>query len=1011
MGDVPVPAQPPSCGPAAPEVSMRRSPFLIRVSLGFALASVLVAPHSGSAAPTALSDDGRAGVVTAAQGVAMVRPVGHERWTPLESRGLLFPGDVLRTEARGANALEIRMKAGGHLVVGPGAVLEVPDGTGVRLLRGDLEVKGDEKAPVHVAGSGDFKKDVAATAWLRATDTGTKELSAAPKWLEGYRANTSEEWMGSLLANVDGKNVPLTVGYHKVVAEVRDQIARTTVEESFVNSTDATLEGVFSFPLPADASISGFGMWIGDELVEADLVEKQRARAIYEDILRRKKDPGLLEWEGGNLFKARVFPIFPHSEKRIRLRYTEVLPLEGDAYRYRYALRSELLRLHPLRELSIAVSVVSAAVLKDVSSPTHPVTLRKTDHEAVAEFGAQQYTPERDFELSIGVGRGEGLSSIAHVRGDDGFFMLLVSPPDAAASGWQRELVPEGDPLDLMLVADTSGSMDPASRATQAQFLAALLGQLSAKDRFRLIACDVEPHDLVAEPTPVTEDSVAKALAALDARFSLGWTDLDKAFDAVLAKAGPGTNVIYVGDGIPTSGDADPVATVDRLRTKAKAKDTKAVFHAVSTSSAYEKSVLTGIASIGGGSFRRADDGPAANSKALLAEIARPGLRDAKVTIDGVPTAKVYPEVLPNLPLGHQQVVLGRFLPDANAKTANVVVTGSVAGKPVRYTSSFAVPAADEGNSFLPRLWARRHLDVLLAQGQNQETKDEIVAFSREYQIMTPYTSFLVLENDEDRALYGVERTVKMRDAERFFAQASDKAALEIARKQMETAHRWRVNLRRQVLRDIATLGRGLPIPAAVAWGGYGGLAWGAENSLIGVGGGAGGRYRDAGKARGMTAFDGVEYALPDTINSESFGLTEFKDSNANGVYETNQISEDRPSSPPSAPCCAPAPSGEPSSDADMPTDETMGDAPFEGPSNLAAMPALEESGRRTAFSAAKSPASVGFLSRRLAKEKLRGDFDGDGTITRPGPRQSPMWNAGVLGFPWIESPPKSPTP
>ena len=126
-------------------------------------------------------------------------------------------------------------------------------------------------------------------------------------------------------------------------------------------------------------------------------------------------------------------------------------------------------------------------------------------------------------------------------------------------------------------------------------------------------------------------------------------------------------------------------------------------------------------------------------------------------------------------------------------------MTGTLAGKPVRYTSSFAVPAAEEGNSFLPRLWARRHLDALLAQGQDAKTKEEIVAFSREYQIMTPYTSFLVLENDEDRARYGVERTVKMRDAERFFADARDKAALEIARKQMETAHRWRLDLRRRM--------------------------------------------------------------------------------------------------------------------------------------------------------------------------------------------------------------------
>ena len=101
------------------------------------------------------------------------------------------------------------------------------------------------------------------------------------------------------------------------------------IDESFVNHTPTQLEGVFYFPLPADASISGFGMWIGDEYVEADIVEKQRAREIYETILREKRDPGLLEWTGGNVFKARVFPILGNSEKRIRISYTQVLPRTG----------------------------------------------------------------------------------------------------------------------------------------------------------------------------------------------------------------------------------------------------------------------------------------------------------------------------------------------------------------------------------------------------------------------------------------------------------------------------------------------------------------------------------------------------------------------------------------------------------------------------------------------------------------------------------------------------------
>jgi len=99
------------------------------------------------------------------------------------------------------------------------------------------------------------------------------------------------------------------------------------------------LEGVFHFPLLADASISDFGMWIGDKLVEADVVEKQRAREIYETILREKRDSGLLEWAGRNIFKARVYPIPARSEKRIKISCTQVLPLKGNKYCYSYALQ------------------------------------------------------------------------------------------------------------------------------------------------------------------------------------------------------------------------------------------------------------------------------------------------------------------------------------------------------------------------------------------------------------------------------------------------------------------------------------------------------------------------------------------------------------------------------------------------------------------------------------------------------------------------------------------------
>ncbi|MHC4471363.1 MAG: VIT domain-containing protein, partial [Planctomycetota bacterium] len=620
---------------------------------------------------------------------------------------------------------------------------------------------------------------------------------------------------------VDGRNVPLRVGYHKVSVVIRDQIAETTVEESFVNATRQTLEGVFTFPLPADASISGFGMWVGDELVMADIVERQRARAIYEDILRRRKDPGLLEWSGGNLFKARVFPIPAGGEKRIRIRYTQVLPLEGTTIRYRYALRSELLRTHPLRQLAIKVSVDSTAPIRSAASPTHEVRARVTEHSAVLEFDAEEYRPDRDFEAAIRLDRSRPLTVVPHRRGEDGYFMLLLSPPDPAAGDWERGLLPEGEPLHLVLVADTSSSMDDAARKAQAELIQALLSLLGPEDSFELATSDVTVRWFRERPAPVTERNVDDAIAFLAARDSLGWTDLDLALSEATAKAAAGANVVYLGDGIPTARDPDPVAQARRI--EALREDAKATFHAFSVSSAYEKGVIEAIASIGSGSVRAVGDDPGRAASAFLAEIAQPAVRDLEVEFDGVRTARVYPERLPNLPAGRQQVVLGRFLPSGGAQKGSVVVTGTRDGKPVRFTAPFEIQEGETGNSFLPRLWARLHVEALLREGRSASVKEDIVAFSEEYGIITPYTSFLVLESDEDRRRYGVDRRVAMRDGERFFAEAKDRASTEILRQQMQKARTYRLKLRRRMLREIARLGRDLAVRGA-GWGDVGGF-------------------------------------------------------------------------------------------------------------------------------------------------------------------------------------------
>lgn len=772
-----------------------------------------------------LTEDGRIGKVTDAQGIVSIKPVMHRRWTPVSGPVILKPGDWLRTDVRGANAVSLRLVKDTNITLGPASLAELPSPKRIKLSSGTIKIVAEKKAPIELVGPDGKLVQVKGAAIYHVDRRSNElaELEEPPLWLQGFEGTTAHDSIGSLVANVDGRNVPLTVGYHKVSVDIRDQISRTVIEESFVNRTDSRLEGVFYFPLPQDASISGFGMWIGNELVEADVVEKQRAREIYEEILRAKRDPGLLEWTGGNLFKARVFPIEPHSEKRIKITYTQVLPLKNNRFRYSYGLQSEMLKLHPLRELAIDVRLHSVQPLADVTSPTHMARIDKTAHSAHVEFTAQEHVPERDFEVVVELDkRQEDVVVIPHLRGTDGYFMLLLTPP-VSNGGWQRETLADGEPMELLVLADTSGSMDVASRENQAQFIASLLNSLTPQDRINVAVCDVDCEWVFQEPRPADGHNITAARKYLERRISLGWTDLDKAFASALAQTKKGSgvvsrkkrlptpflkHVIYVGDGVVTTGDADPVAFSKRLRRLCQ--DRECSFHGVTVSSSYESIVLKTIASLGGGSVRQisGERTPQKVAVELLAEMTQPVIRDLEVAFHGLRVARVYPEELSNLAAGTQQILLGRYLSEGNDQHGEVVVTGQYGEKPVRFSTKISLKDAEAGNSFIPRLWARMHLDVLLDQGASSVIKDEIIALSEEYHIITPYTSLLVLESDEDRERFKVKRRFQMRGGEKYFAEGRDQADYELLQKQMRLAGNWRLGLRRQVLRELIGLGR-----------------------------------------------------------------------------------------------------------------------------------------------------------------------------------------------------------
>ncbi|MHB8954750.1 MAG: VIT domain-containing protein [Pirellulaceae bacterium] len=759
-----------------------------------------------------LTLDGRIGKETECQGLVSVKPSTYSRWTPVQQNLLLKPRDWVRTDVRGANAAALRLVGTARLTLGPGTLVELESPQRIKVMSGELKVVTDADDPVTLLGPDNVPALVRGTGLYGVADDKLARLKATPAWIAGFEGTSTQEAIGSLIAKIDGRDVPLTVGYHKVAVDIRDQIARTVIDESFVNHTPTQLEGVFYFPLPEDASISGFGMWIGDEYVEADIVEKQRAREIYETILREKRDPGLLEWTGGNVFKARVFPIPGNSEKRVRISYTQVLPLHGNRYRYSYALQSELLRQYPLRELGIDVKINSAVPLSAVTCPTHAIRIDTTPHAARAEFAAQEYTPSRDFELVVELdGSHSDVVMIPHRRGDDGYFMLQVTPPSAVEIP-VRDVVPDGTPLRLLVLADTSRSMDRDSRTAQSEFIVALLSSLSPKDSFNLATCDTECTWAFDKPVPAEESNVQNVRRVLDDRSSLGWTDLDRACVSAFQQAGAGAHVIYVGDGIVTTGNADAVEFSNRLRTLDPGQQCQG--HAVAVNSRFETTVMKSLAAVGGGTFRRitGQTRPAVAARELLAEIAQPATRILNVDFPGLMTARVYPEGHSRLPAGGQQILLGRYLPSGERTEGEVVVTAQRGDETFEMRTQVSLQEAEDGNSFIPRLWARMHLDALLQQGSSVAIQDEIIALSEEYHIMTPYTSLLVLETDADRERFRVKRRFQMRDGERFFATGRDQVNYDLTQKQMRQAGDWRTRLRTAALRELSTLGRDMEL-------------------------------------------------------------------------------------------------------------------------------------------------------------------------------------------------------
>ena len=223
----------------------------------------------------------------------------------------------------------------------------------------------------------------------------------------------------------------LEVRSHRVDVSIADQVATTRIDQVFHNPNSWAAEGTYVFPIPPGATISDFTMTVDGEPVAAKILDAAEARRIYDDIVRRMRDPALLEYIGEGAIQASVFPIPPGADRRVQIEYGEVIPVTDGLARYRYPLNTERFSAQPLAEVSVHVAVETREPLRAVYSPSHDIAIdRPDDFNFAAGYEANDIRPDTDFDLFWSVSPDKlGANIVSYVDANgDGYFLLLAAP-------------------------------------------------------------------------------------------------------------------------------------------------------------------------------------------------------------------------------------------------------------------------------------------------------------------------------------------------------------------------------------------------------------------------------------------------------------------------------------------------------------------------------------------------------------------------------------------------------
>jgi Ca-activated chloride channel family protein len=563
---------------------------------------------------------------------------------------------------------------------------------------------------------------------------------------------------GLLIAD-GGFGGSLEIKDQQVHVTINNGVAVTDVEQVFLNKENRVVEALYTFPVPKGASVSNFSMWIGVREMIGEVVEKDRARQIYESYKTVRRDPGLLEQVDYKRFEMRVFPIAAGAEQRVRVTYYQELDVDHDWASYVYPLATVTrpgINAHTQGRFALTVDARSEVPITAMKSPSHGEDFVIVEHGTPkywqASLEVRDGDLDRDVVLTYHLEKPRtGVDVITSKQGDeDGYFQATLT------AGKELEEINQG--ADYVFVLDVSGSMAfdgklGVSRRSVEQFIEALGDQ----DRFEVITFNVAATPLFSRLADAGSESRASATKFMESRQARGGTVLRPAIELAYryCQADRPLNVVVLSDGMTEQQEQRELLAV------AAQKPAGATLFCVGVGNEVNRPLLAQLAQDAGGlaAFVSQGDDFERQAQAFRRKLTRPAMTGVQIDFQDAEVYDVEPRHLPNLYHGEPLRVYGRY---RRGGDVTVTLKAEVLGRPLTQAAPVKFPARDDANPEIERMWAFGRVTRLMEEGRRdgklEQLKPEIVRLCEGYSIAGEFASFIVLENDAEYQRWKIDR-------------------------------------------------------------------------------------------------------------------------------------------------------------------------------------------------------------------------------------------------------------